>query len=80
VLARPSEHDLSLSPLVDRAALAGNFLGHCSSMAEPNSYGKAIGTLNAGTTVVMIERTGNGFWCHIQSGGFDGYVPFEALN
>jgi SH3 domain-containing protein len=48
--------------------------------AEPNSASKAVGILNAGTQVAMIERTANGFWCHVQSGGFSGYVPFEALN
>jgi len=48
--------------------------------AEPNSSSRAVGVLNKGTQVAMIERTANGFWCHVQSGGFSGYVPFEALN
>jgi hypothetical protein len=48
--------------------------------AEPNSSSKAVGILNKGTQVAMIEHTANGFWCHVQSGGFNGYVPFEALN
>ena len=48
--------------------------------AQPNSSSKAVGILNAGTQEAMIERTANGFWCHVQSGGFSGYVPFEALN
>ena len=46
---------------------------------EPNSSSKAVGILNKGTQVALIERTANGFWCHVKSGGFDGYVPFEAL-
>jgi len=48
--------------------------------AEPNSSSKTVGILNAGTQVALLERTANGFWCHVQSGGFSGYVPFEALN
>ena len=47
--------------------------------SEPISTSNAVGVLNAGTQVTMLERTANGFWCHIQSGGFSGYVPFEAL-
>jgi hypothetical protein len=48
--------------------------------AEPNSSSRAVGVLNKGTQVAMIERTANGFWCHVRSGGFSGYIPFEALN
>lgn len=48
--------------------------------AEPNASSQAVGILNKGTQVAMIERTANGFWCHVQSGGFNGYVPFEVLN
>jgi uncharacterized protein YgiM (DUF1202 family) len=48
--------------------------------AEPNSSSKAVGVLNKGTQVALIERTANGFWCHVQSGGFSGYVPFEVMN
>jgi uncharacterized protein YgiM (DUF1202 family) len=47
--------------------------------AEPVASSNAVGILNAGTQVTLLERTANGFWCHIQSGGFSGYVPFEAL-
>ena len=43
--------------------------------AEPNSSSKAVGILNAGTKVALLERTANGFWCHVQSGGFSGYIP-----
>jgi uncharacterized protein YgiM (DUF1202 family) len=48
--------------------------------SQPNSSSSAVGILNKGTQVAMIERTANGFWCHVQSGGFSGYVPFEVLN
>lgn len=48
--------------------------------SQPNSSSSAVGVLNKGTQVALIERTANGFWCHVQSGGFSGYVPFEALN
>jgi uncharacterized protein YgiM (DUF1202 family) len=48
--------------------------------SQPNSASTAVGVLNKGTQVAMIERTANGFWCHVQSGGFSGYVPFEVLN
>ena len=48
--------------------------------SQPNSSSTAVGILNKGTQVAMIERTANGFWCHVQSGGFSGYVPFEVLN
>jgi uncharacterized protein YgiM (DUF1202 family) len=48
--------------------------------AEPNSSSKAVGILNKGTQVALIERTANGFWCHVNSGGFDGYVPFELMD
>ena len=48
--------------------------------AEPNSSSKAVGILNPGTKVALLERTKNGFWCHVQSGGITGYVPMEALN
>ena len=48
--------------------------------AEPNSSSGAVGVLNKGTQVALIERSANGFWCHVQSGGFDGYVPFEVIN
>ena len=47
--------------------------------AQPNSSSQAVGILNKGTQVALIERTANGFWCHVKSGGFDGYVPFEVL-
>jgi len=47
--------------------------------AEPNSSSKTVGILNAGTQVALLERTANGFWCHVQSGGLSGYVPFDAL-
>lgn len=47
--------------------------------AEPNSSSKAVGVLNKGTQVALIERTANGFWCHVQSGGFSGYLPYEVL-
>ena len=39
-----------------------------------------MGILNKGTKVALIERTANGFWCHVKSGGFDGYVPFELMD
>jgi uncharacterized protein YgiM (DUF1202 family) len=48
--------------------------------AEPIASSHDVGILNAGTKVALLERTANGFWCHVQSGGFSGYVPFEALN
>jgi hypothetical protein len=48
--------------------------------AEPNSSSKTVGILNAGTQVALLERTANGFWCHVQSSGLSGYVPFDALN
>jgi uncharacterized protein YgiM (DUF1202 family) len=48
--------------------------------AEPNSSSKTAGILNAGTQVALLERTANGFWCHVQSSGLRGYVPFDALN
>jgi uncharacterized protein YgiM (DUF1202 family) len=48
--------------------------------AEPISSSRDVGILNAGTKVALLDRTANGFWCHVQSGGFSGYVPFEALN
>jgi uncharacterized protein YgiM (DUF1202 family) len=48
--------------------------------AEPISSSHDVGILNAGTKVALLDRTANGFWCHVQSGGFSGYVPFEALN
>jgi len=48
--------------------------------AEPISSSRDVGILNAGTKVALLDRTANGFWCHVQSGGFSGYVPMEALN
>ena len=48
--------------------------------AEPNSSSKAVGVLDKGTQVALIERTANGFWCHVKSGGFEGYVPFELMD
>ena len=48
--------------------------------AELNSSSKTVGILNAGTQVALLERTANGFWCHVQSSGLSGYVPFDALN
>ena len=38
--------------------------------AEPISSSRDVGILNAGTKVALLERTANGFWCHVQSGGF----------
>jgi hypothetical protein len=48
--------------------------------AQPIASAPAVGILNKGTQVALIERTADGFWCHVRSGGFTGYVPFEALN
>ena len=48
--------------------------------AAPISSSHDVGILNAGTKVALLDRTANGFWCHVQSGGFSGYVPMEALN
>lgn len=48
--------------------------------SQPNSSSQAVGILNKGTQVALIERTANGFWCHIKSGGFEGYVPFEIMD
>jgi uncharacterized protein YgiM (DUF1202 family) len=48
--------------------------------SQPNSSSAAVGILNKGTQVALIERTANGFWCHVKSGGFSGYLPFEVLN
>lgn len=48
--------------------------------SQPSFSSDAVGVLNKGTQVAMIERVANGFWCHVQSGGFSGYVPFEVLN
>jgi uncharacterized protein YgiM (DUF1202 family) len=48
--------------------------------SQPNSASSAVGVLNKGTQVAVIEKTANGFWYHVQSGGFSGYLPFEMLN
>lgn len=47
---------------------------------EPVSSSQAVGILNKGTKVALIERTANGFWCYVQSGNQYGYLPFEDLN
>ncbi len=48
--------------------------------SQPNASSSAVGILNKGTQVALIERTANGFWCHVKSGGYSGYLPFEVLN
>ena len=48
--------------------------------SQPNSSSAAVGILNKGTQVAVIERTANGFWLHVNSGGFSGYLPFEVVN
>ena len=48
--------------------------------SQPNSSASAVGVLNKGTQVAVLEKTANGFWYHVQSGGFSGYLPFEVLN
>ena len=47
--------------------------------SQPVSTSKAVGILNKGTQVAVLEKTANGFWYHVQSGGFSGYLPFEVL-
>jgi hypothetical protein len=48
--------------------------------AEPISSSRDVFILNSGATVTMLDRTANGFWCHVQSARASGYVPFEVLN
>jgi uncharacterized protein YgiM (DUF1202 family) len=48
--------------------------------SQPNSSSSAVGVLNKGTQVAVIEKTANGFWYHVKSGGFSGYLPFEVVN
>ncbi len=48
--------------------------------SQPNSSSTAVGVLNKGTQVAVLDKTANGFWYHVQSGGFSGYLPFEALD
>jgi hypothetical protein len=48
--------------------------------AEPNSSSREIGVLNKGTQVALVERTANGFWFHVKSGGLEGYVSHELID
>jgi uncharacterized protein YgiM (DUF1202 family) len=48
--------------------------------SQPNSSSSAVGVLNKGTQIAVLDKTANGFWYHVQSGGFSGYLPFEVVN
>jgi uncharacterized protein YgiM (DUF1202 family) len=46
---------------------------------QPVSSSKVLSTLDAGAKVIVLDKTADGVWDHVQVGSVTGYVRVNAL-